>query len=50
MLNAAAGLVAAGSADDLPGGIELAFASIDTGAATAALEDLVAVSSSLVAA
>jgi anthranilate phosphoribosyltransferase len=40
LLNAAAALVAAGAADDLPQGIEKARASIDSGAARQALADL----------
>jgi anthranilate phosphoribosyltransferase len=48
VLNAAAGLVAAGRADDLAQGIEAAAAAIDNHAAQAALEDLRVVSSSLV--
>ena len=43
-LNAAAGLVAAGLADDLPTGLEAARASIDGGHAAAALDRLVTVS------
>jgi anthranilate phosphoribosyltransferase len=48
LLNAAAGLVAAGRADDLAQGIELAAAAIDDHAAQAALEDLRVISWSLV--
>jgi anthranilate phosphoribosyltransferase len=48
LLNAAAGLIAAGRADEFAQGIELAAAAIDGHAAEAALEDLRAVSSSLV--
>jgi len=44
LLNAAAGLVAAGVADDLSAGLEAATASVDEGRAGAALERLVAVS------
>lgn len=44
VLNAAAGLVAAGLADALPEGVELAAATIDDGRAAAALDRLVAVS------
>lgn len=44
LLNAAAGLVAAGVADDLAAGLEAATASVDEGRAGAALERLVAVS------
>jgi anthranilate phosphoribosyltransferase len=43
-LNAAAGLVAAGRADDIAAGIVLAYATIDSGAAAAALDDLIATS------
>ena len=43
-LNAAAGLVVAGLADDLPAGLELAKASLDGGRAAAALDSLVEVS------
>lgn len=46
-LNAAAGLVAAGLVDDLPAGLELARSTIDSGAAAAALERLVAVSNAV---
>jgi anthranilate phosphoribosyltransferase len=44
-LNAAAGLVAAGRSDDIPDGLEVAQAAIDSGAATDALERLITVSS-----
>jgi anthranilate phosphoribosyltransferase len=44
VLNAAAGLLAAGAVDDLAAGVASAAESIDTGAAAAALERLVAVS------
>lgn len=44
LLNAAAGLVAAGRVDDLPEGIEQAAAAIDSGAAAALLKQLVEVS------
>jgi anthranilate phosphoribosyltransferase len=44
VLNAAAGLVAAGLAEDLPGGVERAAASIDEGRAGHVLERLVTVS------
>lgn len=44
VLNAAAGLVAAGVAEGLPDGVELAAAAIDEGRAAAVLERLVAVS------
>jgi anthranilate phosphoribosyltransferase len=44
LLNAAAGLVAAGVADDLAAGLEAATASVDDGRAAAALDRLVAVS------
>jgi anthranilate phosphoribosyltransferase len=41
VLNAAAALVAAGRADDLPAGIKLANESLDSGAALAVLERFV---------
>jgi anthranilate phosphoribosyltransferase len=44
LLNAAAGLVAAGVADDLAQGLEAATASVDDGRAAAVLDRLVAVS------
>jgi anthranilate phosphoribosyltransferase len=44
LLNAAAGLVAAGVTDDLAGGLERAATSIDSGAAAGVLERLVALS------
>jgi anthranilate phosphoribosyltransferase len=44
LLNAAAGLVAAGVADDLPAGFEAATVSVDGGAAAAALDRLVTTS------
>jgi anthranilate phosphoribosyltransferase len=44
LLNAAAGLVAAGVADDIAGGLEAATASVDDGRAAAALDRLVSVS------
>lgn len=44
VLNAAAGLVAAGKANDLRAGADLAASAIDSGAAAEALEKLVAVS------
>jgi anthranilate phosphoribosyltransferase len=44
-LNAAGGLVAAGLADDLAAGLELAHAAIDDGRADAVLGRLVAASS-----
>jgi anthranilate phosphoribosyltransferase len=44
LLNAAAGLVAAGVADDLAAGLEAATASVDEGRAATVLERLVAVS------
>ena len=44
LLNAAAGLVAAGMADDLPEGLEAATASVDDGRAAEALDRLVTVS------
>jgi len=50
VLNAAAGLVAAGSAEDLGAGMTLAAAAIDDGSAREALESLRTVASSLVAA
>lgn len=43
-LNAAAGLVTAGAADDLEAGLEMARISIDSGKAAAALDRLVAIS------
>jgi len=45
-LNAAAGLVVAGLAPDLPGGLEMAAESLDAGGAAAALERLVVASQS----
>lgn len=50
LLNAAAGLVVAGVADDLPGGYEAAAASVDSGRAAAVVERLVAVSQRFAAA
>jgi anthranilate phosphoribosyltransferase len=44
LLNAAAALVVAGAADDLPKGMEAARASLDHGRAEAALQRLIAVS------
>jgi anthranilate phosphoribosyltransferase len=44
VLNAAAGLVAAGLADDVASGLDTARASLDTGRAAAALDGLVALS------
>ncbi|HZQ83537.1 MAG TPA: anthranilate phosphoribosyltransferase [Acidimicrobiales bacterium] len=44
LLNAAAGLVVAGVADDLPSALEAAVAAVDDGRAAAALERLVTVS------
>jgi anthranilate phosphoribosyltransferase len=44
LLNAAAGIVVAGLADDLPSGFELAVSSIASGAASSVLERLVAAS------
>jgi anthranilate phosphoribosyltransferase len=44
LLNAAAGFVVAGRADDLPDGVQLAAASIDGGGAAGALDLLVAAS------
>ena len=46
-LNAAAGLVVAGTADDLAAGLALAGAAIDVGGAQAALDRLVAVSNAV---
>ena len=43
-LNAAAALVVSGIVEDLAGGLEAAYASIDTGAAATALDGLVAIS------
>jgi anthranilate phosphoribosyltransferase len=43
-LNAAAGLVVAGLADDVKGGLDAARASLDDGSAAGALDRLVAVS------
>ncbi|MBI2703710.1 MAG: anthranilate phosphoribosyltransferase [Actinobacteria bacterium] len=45
-LNAAAGLVVAGVADDLPAGLDAAFASLDDGSATSALDRLVTAATS----
>ncbi len=50
VLNAAAGLVAAGRADDLAEGLAMATASVDEGRAAAALERLVTVSNEQAAA
>jgi anthranilate phosphoribosyltransferase len=47
LLNAAAGLVAAGVSPDLEAGLTAAAVSIDTGAAAQALRDLVEVSQRL---
>jgi anthranilate phosphoribosyltransferase len=47
VLNAAAGLLAAGRAEDIASGTELASQSIDSGAASEALDKLVAVSASV---
>jgi anthranilate phosphoribosyltransferase len=44
LVNAAAGLVAAGAAPDLAAGVEKARASIDTGAAAGVLDRLVRIS------
>ena len=44
LLNAAAGVVASGLADDLPSGLEAAAASVDEGRAAAVLEALIRVS------
>ena len=46
LLNAAAALAVAGRADDIAAGVPMAAESIDSGAAAAALEKLVAVSNS----
>jgi anthranilate phosphoribosyltransferase len=46
LLNAAAGLVVAGVADDLAAGVEAAAASVDSGAAAGALERLLVVARS----
>ena len=46
MLNAAAGLVAAGFAADLPAGLVVAAEAIDSGRAAESLDRLVAVSNS----
>ena len=43
-LNAAAGLIVAGLADDLSDGLEIAFATIDDGNARSSLERLASVS------
>lgn len=50
MLNAAAGVVAAGGADDLAGGLEVAVDAVDSGRAASVLERLVAVSQAQAAA
>jgi len=47
LLNAAAGIVVGGLAEDLPAGLEVATASIDDGRAAAALDGLVAESQAL---
>jgi anthranilate phosphoribosyltransferase len=47
LLNAAAGLVAAGVVDDLPSGIEAGAAAVDDGRAARVLDDLVRVSKSV---
>lgn len=47
LLNAGAAFVAAGLAEDIPGGIELAAQVIDSGAAAAKLDDLIAYSQKL---
>ncbi|HEV2361768.1 MAG TPA: anthranilate phosphoribosyltransferase [Acidimicrobiales bacterium] len=49
LLNAAAGLVVAGVAADLPAGLELGAQSVDSGAAMAALDGLVATSNAAAA-
>jgi anthranilate phosphoribosyltransferase len=46
VLNAAAALMVAGKASDLAGGVEMAIAAVDSGAANRALESLVRVSQS----
>ena len=43
-LNAAAGIVVAGKADDMSQGLEIAFESIDSGAARDVLDELIRVS------
>ncbi|MGH9225600.1 MAG: anthranilate phosphoribosyltransferase, partial [Acidimicrobiales bacterium] len=50
LLNAAAGVVASGLADDLPSGLEAAAASVDDGKAAAVLEALVRTSKAQAAA
>lgn len=50
LLNAGAALIVSGKANDLPAGIELAKDALDDGSASAALESLVAVSTSFAAA
>ena len=50
LLNAAAALVVAGIAPDLAAGVDVAAASLDTGAAERALENLVRVSRAMHAA
>jgi anthranilate phosphoribosyltransferase len=50
VLNAAAALMVAGKASDLAGGVEMAIAAVDSGAANGALESLVRVSQSELAA
>jgi anthranilate phosphoribosyltransferase len=49
LLNAAAGVVTAGLADDLPAGFELATAALDDGRAASVLERLVATSTAAAA-
>ena len=44
LLNSAAALVVAGKAEDLRGGVALAAGALDSGAATATLEQLVTLS------
>ena len=46
LLNAAAALVAVGAAEDLATGVEAASASVDSGSATARLDELIRVSNS----
>jgi anthranilate phosphoribosyltransferase len=44
VMNAAAGIVVAGKADDLRAGVEIAAESIDSGAASDVLDNLIRVS------
>jgi anthranilate phosphoribosyltransferase len=46
MMNAAAALVATGHAEDLQAGLQKAVASVDGGAAAAALNQLIAITAS----